>query len=224
MVSFDGLKSANPMTHKRHVVKEGECIASIAFAKNLLPDSIWLDEKNKELRELRKDPYVLLPGDVVYIRKPVPGAESCSTGKKHRFRRKGVPEKLVLEFQRNGEPRAHEPYFIDVDGNLIEGETDAQGRIEHAISPDAATARLVFIDTDEEIELTLGSLNPATEVSGIQSRLANLGYYAGPIDGISSSEYEEALIQFELDHPSAEGSGHPGDDPRDLVAKAHSGA
>ena len=51
----------------KHTVQEGECVSSIAHDYGLLPNTVWEYEENRTLRELRKNPNVLLPGDVLVI-------------------------------------------------------------------------------------------------------------------------------------------------------------
>ena len=67
------------MPHKKHIVKQGDCISNIAYQHGHFPDTIWNDSKNSDLRQKRKDPNVLLPGDVVYIRDIEAKEESCAS-------------------------------------------------------------------------------------------------------------------------------------------------
>jgi peptidoglycan hydrolase-like protein with peptidoglycan-binding domain len=45
--------------------------------------------------------------------------------------------------------------------------------------------------------LQLGSLNPISEVSGLKARLANLGYYRGPIDENLDPDTQRAISAFQ---------------------------
>ena len=73
------------MPHK-HIVKQGECLSLIArrygFANYR---TVYDHADNAELRELRPNPNVLSPGDVVVIPDKDTKTESVATGKFHRF-------------------------------------------------------------------------------------------------------------------------------------------
>lgn len=181
----------------RHVVKQGECISRIAFEYGLFPDAVWNHPDNSQLKELRKNPYVLMPGDVVVIPDKRVKEVELPTGKRHRIRRKGVPEKLVMKFTRGDELRSNERYILEIDGKQIEGSTDGGGIVELEIVPNAKIARMTFVEDGEELEFELGGLDPVTELSGIQGRLRNLGLYEGPVDGKMSGELEEAIKLFQ---------------------------
>ncbi len=183
-----------------HTVAEGECLSSIAFEHGLFPDSLWAAPENAALRSKRGDPHVLQPGDVVVIPEKRPGNAQCPTGKRHTFRRKGVPEKLRFTFESAGEPRADEPYELRVDGKLLAGgaKTDADGKIEHWISPGAREAVVRFVDTDEECVFALGALDPVDSLAGAQSRLKSLGFYVGDIDGAESDSLAHAVAAYQV--------------------------
>ncbi len=181
----------------RHVVTQGECISRIAFEYGLFPETVWNHPDNSQLKQLRKNPYVLMPGDVVVIPDKRVKEVSKPTGQRHTFRRKGVPEKLVMKFTRGDELRANEKYVLEIDGKRIEGSTDGGGVVELDIVPNAKVGKITFVEEGDEYELALGHLDPVTELSGIQGRLRNLGFYHGPVDGESTDELEEAIRLFQ---------------------------
>ena len=51
----------------QHTVVQGEDIGSLAADLGYHMNTIWDDPANKSLRELRKTPFVLDPGDVVTL-------------------------------------------------------------------------------------------------------------------------------------------------------------
>ena len=50
------------------------------------------------------------------------------------------------------------------------------------------------------IPLQFGAIDPITELSGVRGRLNNLGYKAGPPDGIPGQEFHRALELFQQRH------------------------
>jgi hypothetical protein len=211
------------MAHRKHKVKAGECIASIAFKYGFFPESIWNDPKNRELKDKRKDPNVLLAGDTVYVRDKEAKEESCAAEQRHRFKRKGVPEKLRLQFLlADGSPRKDEPYELDVDGNLLSGRTDGQGRIEQSIPPNAQRAVVLLGAAQEEFAFALGGLDPIEEVRGVQGRLLNLGYYNGSVDGELGEATRAAISAFQRG-AGIKASGEVDKKTRDALKKKYGG-
>ena len=195
-----------------HTVREGECIASIAIDHGFFPDTLWEHPENAELKAMRKDPYVLQPGDLVHIPDLIWGEESCDTESQHTFRRKGVPEfiELVL-LDEDGEPRKDLPYRLEVDGSSRDGQTDADGALKEPISPDAERGRLLLGENyDEEIPLDLGRMNPVSELSGVKMRLTNLGYDCGGTSEVLDDQTRVQLEAFQHDH-GLQVSGEPDD-------------
>jgi hypothetical protein len=179
-----------------HTVRQGECIASIAQRYGHFPDAIWDHVDNAELKKTRQDPFCLLPGDRVIVPDKAAKDIDCAAGERHRFRRKGVPEQLKVQFLLKGEPRANEAYSLNLDGELISGTTDADGWLTCAIPPGAKDAKVTFGGGKEVYDLDLGRLDPIEETTGALARLRNLGFYTGPLDG-DPDDLEVALVDFQ---------------------------
>jgi hypothetical protein len=213
------------MAHKKYTVKQGDCISSIAYAHDMFPDTIWNDPENAELKEKRKDPYVLLPGDVVSIRDKEVKEVSCASEQRHRFKRKGVPEKLTIQFMIEDEVRACDPYVLEIDGTpakLGNLETDERGIIDVWIPPRAMKAKITFTESGDAYEFDLGRQDPITEISGVQGRLRNLGFYEGAVDGKMSEELEQAIADFQASqNPDQEPSGTLDDATRSKIVEIH---
>jgi hypothetical protein len=206
-----------------YTVKAGDCIANIAFRHGMFPGTLWDDPKNRELREERKDPNILLPGDVVYLRakelKEVPGG----TEERHRFRRRGVPEMLRLQFSHaDGTPRCGEPYVLNIDGSLISSTTDDDGYVIQPIPPKAREAVLLLGEEQEEFAFELGDLDPVEAISGVQGRLENLGFYDGPIDGRLTAETTQAITAFQASKGIV-ATGETDQQTRDALRAAYGG-
>lgn len=190
---------------KEHIVKSGECFESIAVRYGYLSATLWDHPANDSLREERKNPNVLLTGDVVHIPNRQLKQENGATEQRHRFRRKGVPSSLNIVLQdENGAPRGNLAYVLNIEGQTFEGKTTAKGKLKHAIPPNAVKGKLIVNpggEQEERYELQIGHLDPANSATtGVQGRLRNLGYDCGKIDNRLSPETENAIRAFQADH------------------------
>ncbi len=193
----------------RYTAQQGDCISSIAHDYGFFPDTIWNHPENAGLKDKRKDPNILFPGDEVFVPEKDLRIESRGTGARHRFVRKGVPEFLSLRFLNEEDPRAGENYVLEVDGNTVSGKLDADGACLLAIPPGARQARLTLGDPSrgEIYNLSLGHLNPIEEISGVEGRLFNLGYLKTAPTGAESPELAEAVRTFQEDQKLSTGNG-----------------
>ena len=81
-------------------VADGDCLSSIAFARGFFWETLWNLGENAELKNKRKDPNILHPGDVLHIPDLRLKEESCATENEYKFKLKGVPAKLKLKLMR----------------------------------------------------------------------------------------------------------------------------
>lgn len=157
-----------------YIVREGDCIDSIAVRFGFFPDTLWNHGSNADLKQERKQGNVLQPGDEVFVPDLQTKQESKPTGERHRFRRRGVPAVLKLVFKRlvepedddaGNEPRceasayedpeveeaerefealADAPYILVIDGNETSGSSDGDGMVEIPIPGCASHGRITF--------------------------------------------------------------------------------
>lgn len=233
--SSESSEGQGPVGQGDYEVKQGECIESIAFEHGLFWETVWNDSQNAELKQKRKDPNVLLPGDKVFVPEKEEKTENGATEEKHRFRLKGVPAKLRLRFLKSveeeptdhetpaedkeslhatisdpnpkprplDEPRANVPYIIEIDGKLIDGSTDTEGRLEVSIPPNAKEGKVILergTDRETVYPLKLGGLNPVSEISGVKERLRNLGHVCEDDSDEKTAQLEEAIRAFQAAH------------------------
>jgi len=205
-----------------HIVRQGDTTTSIAQEHGFFWETIWDHPNNEELKSSRENPNVLHPGDVIFIPERRERQESGATEQRHRFRRKGVPERLRLRLlDEDDEPRADISYSLEIDGNLFTGTTDSEGMIEHSIPPNAGTGRLLVGDSqEEEHELNLGHLDPISEISGVQARLKNLNLYLGEVNGEMNDETGLAIMEFQQRHDLEE-TGEMNDETRGQLEEVH---
>src|SRR5262245_51884844 len=140
---------------RNYEVQQGDTIASIAGEFGLFPDAVWNHPDNAELKSKRKDPHVLMPGDVVHIPDLRIKELDKAAGSRHRFRRKGVPKFLELQLLDEGKPMKDLEYRIEIDGKTSNGKTNADGLLKHPIPLNARKAKL-FLANGSEYEISLG--------------------------------------------------------------------
>lgn len=189
-----------PVGKGDYVVKPGECISSIAYEHGHSWETILNDPANQELKRIRKDYHVLLPGDRVTIPPICQKQVSVETDKLHIFQLAGVREIFRMRFlDAADEPRANLPYVLDIDQKSFSGTTDGRGELKQSIPPNARRGRLVLGsgEDSEIIELRLGDLNPSGTVTGAQARLTNLGFECGAIDGMPGPQTRKAVMRFQ---------------------------
>ena len=181
---------------ENYQAKQGDSIFSIAFEHGFFADTIWDHPNNKELKEKRKDPNVLLPGDLVYIPDKRLREYSEATNQVYKYKCKNTPKILSIQIMRSEKPVAEMNFTLDIDGLRSEGKTDSSGWIKKAVAPHAKKA-VITLEEGQEFELRLGFLDPIDEISGLQGRLKTLGYYEGAVDGKMSEATTDALKVFQ---------------------------
>jgi hypothetical protein len=212
---------------KQHTVAQGECLSSIAAKYGFRDYRLIYDHPtNKAFRQKRPNPNVIHPGDVITIpEKPVKTVRGA-TGRSHVF---SVPApKRILRLRildAEGKPVANEPVEFAPEGKpaVQARRTDAQGEFEIAVEPDARGATLKI--GGYKLPLRFSHLNPIREtpdegISGIQARLANLGYYTGPSADQLDRATRIALSLFQYD-AGLERDGKPNAATLDKLMEAY---
>src|SRR4051812_14800731 len=97
-----------------HTVEEGDSVLSLSERHGLFALTIWNDGANAELRQRRSDMNILMPGDVIFIPDRRRKFEKRATGKKHRFRRKGLPAIFRLQLFNRNVPVSSQEYRLIV--------------------------------------------------------------------------------------------------------------
>lgn len=153
-------------------VQAGDSVNSVAFERGFFWQTLWDHPNNARLKQTRKDPDVLLEGDILHIPDKREKQESAATRRHHRFRKRGTPAKLRLVLlrpkkpgkkstpqaapkwweyhqpaveQAQTEPDSDVPYCLYADGLIVkQGKTDQDGKIEVDLSPAAKQGLLVL--------------------------------------------------------------------------------
>ncbi|MDQ3906806.1 MAG: peptidoglycan-binding protein [Acidobacteriota bacterium] len=183
------------MPDEEYTVSDGESVPSIAKDRGFFWKTLW--DKNPELKSKRKNPNVLLAGDVLKIPELQPAEFSKPSDARHKFKRKGDPAKIKVKLLMMGEPRKNEKYILNIDGTTINGTTDGDGMLEQFVPGNAKSAILILDEGKEQHTLNIGNLDPVDEVTGIQQRLENLGHSVGGEFGEIGEGTKEALRKFQ---------------------------
>lgn len=132
-----------PVGSGEYEIQPEDCLSRIAYRSGLTWQRIWNHPANAELKRIRGNPNILLPGDRLHIPEKEPKHHSGASDRKHRFVRKLVPETLSVTLRREGKPAAGEPYILHVGMLTHRGTADSQGRDQVPIAPDAESAGLI---------------------------------------------------------------------------------
>lgn len=199
----------------QHKVNDGDNLPKIAAEHGFRRwETIWDDEVNASLREKRKNPHVLHPGDAVALPVKRRKSESCGTELHHVFEVPTLKEMLRIRVEMTrGVPMAEKPYVLMVDGTEYTGDTTAEGLVEHEIPVNSREGELRIEGCTWPLQI--GFLNPVDEdtpdqkISGAQARLTNLGFYYGEINGAMDDPTREAIRQFQshLGRPTDQQTG-----------------
>lgn len=190
-----------------HIVEQGEHLSQIAKLYGF-PDYkiLWDHPENADLKKLRKNPNILLPGDEVFVPDKEEKEESGSTDKRHTFvvDKEALKLRLVLE-DIYEKPIAGAQCALLVGDQTFQLTTDGKGKLEQDIPLDAQEATLVIRGDqtpfqNEIIPLKIGHLDPVEEISGQVARLNNLGYFPGRLDGSDADALKSAVEEFQCDH------------------------
>lgn len=190
---------------KEYTVRQGDCLNNISEKNGLFWQTVWDDPDNKELKQLRKDPNLLFPGDKLNIPEKRPKEENCACETKHRFRKKGVPAKMKVQLLIEDEPIKNQPFSLMIDDQFgSEGTTDGDGYIETRIPPQVKTGKIIVGPPDNRVSfgIDFGTLDPLETEEGPLKRLNNMGYEVGDDPRVAIEtfqEKEELTVTGELD-------------------------
>lgn len=187
---------------RTHTVEQGECLYQIAQKYGVTVDAIWALAENAHLRESHRSPDVLFAGDVVHLPDIRVRTERAATEKRHGFRRKTRQPKMAITFRLlfEDKPRKNVSCKLVLDDlpgppREIPETTDDDGVVEFDV-PLVARSGVLKIGDREFHRVRFSHLDPISEVSGIQQRLASLGYLVRRT-GSMDEQTRAALLEFQ---------------------------
>jgi len=200
-----GLNRENAMA-EYHTVEQGEYLGLIAKNYGFASVStIWNHDNNADLRGLRKNPNVLLPGDQIFIPDKQTKQVDVTTGQvtRLRVRQDKIVLRLVLD-ERFGEPLANAECEVSIDGKTKGLTTDADAAVEFEVPLSAQSIEFIMKEEGSRLQgiaipLKIGHLDPVEVETGQVARLNNLGYFAGPLDQVDEKLLPSAIEEFQCD-------------------------
>jgi len=190
-----------------YTVKQGDHLSKIAKDNGFTDYTIiWDHPNNSDLKNLRQNPNILLPGDQVFIPDMEEKHETGATDKKHTFtvNKNTLKLRLVLEDMYE-KPIAGAQCALLIDGQVYQLTTDGNGKLEQEIPLDAKEGSLTIRGdqtpfANQVLPIKIGHLDPLDEPSGQIARLNNLGYSAGKLDGSDTAAFSSAIQEFQCDN------------------------
>lgn len=188
-----------PVDGLTHTVEDGEWVGSVAIRYGFADweADVWKHGENASLRDKRKDPHLLAPGDKLFIPAWEEREEECATEERHTFELKTPTEVFRLRvLDIDGEPVANKAYTLAIEtvgsGVVFKQQgktTDGDGMLEEVIPSTARSGRLRVPDAMIDMAVSFGTLYPvdsdeeAIRTRGAQQRLAAIDFYDGEITG-----------------------------------------
>jgi hypothetical protein len=177
---------------KNRIVNQGEHLSGIAAQEGFGNfHTIWDRPENADLVALR-EPHLLFPGDSLFIPDRQDRNESRDTDASYQFQTDLKPLWLRCKLRdMNNDPLGSVTCNLKIDGAGVPDLTSGgDGLIERKIGRTAQGAEVtVHLPTSDDpdappdptwnLQVKIGSLNPAVKCSGQQARLNNMGYFAG---------------------------------------------
>lgn len=207
----------------QHTVAQGDCMMSIAEEYGFLWQTLWNHPDNAELKRIRKDPNILFPGDIVAIPEKNRREEEAPTGKRSEFVKKiGRAQVRLRLLDTKRRPRPNVRFLAVVDGEASSGSSDGDGFITISVRLNARHLHLRVEQGSriEEYNLSLGAIDPIAELSGVQQRLANLGYPCGSEQETMGELTREAIRAFQKER-NLEVTGQLDDATRQQLGALH---
>jgi len=158
-------------------VEPGDHLAALAEEAGFADwHTVWNAPENAELRALREQPGLLLPGDRVFVPdKQVGDGIKVKSGTTARFRVKlGLARLRVIVCGFDGKPFADTACTITIEGAQVQVTTGADGLVDLALPAGAREATLEA--SGASWTLAIGQLDPVESDTGLWARLRNLGY------------------------------------------------
>jgi hypothetical protein len=162
---------------KPYVVRSGDYLTALAFARGTTVDDILADPNNADFKKQREHPEILLPGDIVYLPEPDRKWLPATVGSTNNFTVK-VPEvdvKVTLSGP-DGKALANKSVTTVPPLGTAPLTTDGSGGLTLHVPVFLDVVRITVDGGGPVFDVKVGNLDPHDEPSGLISRLRQLGH------------------------------------------------
>jgi hypothetical protein len=224
-----------------YVVKQGDYLTKLAHDLKFDADEVWAHEKNAALKELRTNPQILAPGDVLYVPKdPKPVLKPISKGTTNPYKATVPRVKVELRMcDENRKALAGATCWVHgLGGEPRKLEAGGSGEITVEVPVHVKRFEVVVETPRVVFEVEVGGMDPIDVNSGLASRLSQLGYLAADDhfvaaarelglgdDELSDEDQEawvaEGLVAFQLAKNDGQATGQLDAETRSAIEDEH---
>jgi Putative peptidoglycan binding domain len=174
---------------KPYVIRQGDYLTKLAHTMGFNADSVWNDDKNKDLKDKRQDPNQLQPGDILQVPDEPKARLPIIVGSTNNYVARIPKVPVVLRLQIGGEILVKEPFVIHGVGKKpIEGATDEHGYLSTEVPVHVRELEVELTERNRTLRVRVGNMDPMNELSGLQKRLTHLGFYQPSYAGTENYE------------------------------------
>jgi hypothetical protein len=204
-----------------YVVRGNDHLASIAHRHGVTPEAIWGHDANAKIKRDRGDGTTLRAGDVVFVPEPPKRDKvTIAAGATKTFHATVARVPLKVRLSHEGKPIAGEAYRVLAPGEVLTGTTDGDGLVDVKVRAFVSRVEILLEKRRERYSVEVGGLDPKDDISGVQKRLRNLGFYLGTITGALDASTQEAIKRFQTAH-GLEASGELDEATRKELSSMH---
>jgi hypothetical protein len=210
-----------------YLIREGDYLTKLGVQLRFDADRVWQQPKNGALREARDNPDMLAPGDVVFVPEAPPKPAAATTGTTNRYRAKVPRATVKVAFFDGDKPLAGEPYELTGLGARVLERTGPDGCVTFVAAVDVREVRIVFHERGLSYPVLIGDLDPVEVETGVNMRLAHLGYFGfalGAADQEPRTDAREprsaAIAAFQVD-AGLSPTGEVNDETRAALVEWH---
>jgi hypothetical protein len=181
------------------IIRSGEYLTQVAARMGFDAEAVWNDPKNAELKQRREHMDILQTGDIVYVPDPAPQGLPIEKGASNDYVGDVPRVKLRFVLRWGEHVLDNQAYVVRGLGDPVNGTSDGEGKVALEVPVHVREISLYLPDKSLVFPVAIGDMDPIGEASGVEKRLANLGYLAPAADADAAEALAEAVRRFQTD-------------------------